>query len=233
MICRQTSSTSLALMPGRTARGAGGLGRLDDLEDAGQLALGVRVDAEGARHVGAVALEGGAEVDDDGVAAGDAPAARVVVRLGRVLAGGDDRLEGGALGAAAAHRRIELEGEVLLGDALAHQRQHLEQRGVGDGGGPLHAGDLGRVLDLAQRLDGVGRSGRAGRRRGGRPRCAAPLHETSSASRPMRAAPARREQRSGPPARCSAAGPMVMSTCRPRRPARPAPPTACGSGRRS
>ena len=37
------------------------------------------------------------------------------------------------------------------------QGQHLEERGVGDGGGPLHAGDLRRVLDLAQRLDRVAR----------------------------------------------------------------------------
>ena len=87
----------------------------------------------------------------------DASAARVVVRLGRVLARGDDRLEGGALGAATPHGRIELEREVLLGHALAHERQHLEKRGVGDGGGALHAGDLGRVLAGAQGLDGVGR----------------------------------------------------------------------------
>ena len=64
------------------------------------------------------------------------------MRLGRVLTRRDDRLEGGALGAAPAHGGVELQGEVLLGDALAHERQHLEQGGVGDGGGPLHAGDL-------------------------------------------------------------------------------------------
>src|SRR5580658_4990817 len=121
--------------------GPGRLGRLDDVEDAGQLAFRLGVDAEGPGHVGAVALERGAEVDDHRVSPVDAPGARVVVRLGRVLAGGDDRLEGRALGPAAPHCRVELQGEVLLGDPLAHEREHLEQRGVGDGGGTLHAGD--------------------------------------------------------------------------------------------
>src|ERR1700728_1660942 len=45
--------------------GAGGLGGLDDVEDAGQLPFRLGVDAEGPGHVGAVALEGGAEVDHD------------------------------------------------------------------------------------------------------------------------------------------------------------------------
>ena len=51
---------------------AGRLGHADDVEDARELAFGVLSDAEGPRHVGAIALEGGAEVDDDGVAAVDA-----------------------------------------------------------------------------------------------------------------------------------------------------------------
>src|ERR1700677_2630220 len=78
--------------------GAGGLGGLDDGEDAGPLPFRLGVDTEGPRHVGAVALEGGPEVDHHGVSPVDAPGTRVVVRLRRVLAGGDDRLEGGAVG---------------------------------------------------------------------------------------------------------------------------------------
>ena len=46
----------------------------------------------------------------------------------------------------------------------AIMRQHLVEGGVGDGGGPLHAGDLGRVLDLAQRLDRVRGRDQLGRR---------------------------------------------------------------------
>src|SRR5580693_1352305 len=42
--------------------GAGRLGCLDDFKNASELAGGVLVDAERARHVGAIALEGGAEV---------------------------------------------------------------------------------------------------------------------------------------------------------------------------
>src|SRR5580698_10289642 len=53
--------------------GAGGLGRLDDSEDAGQLAFRLGVDAEGTGHVGAVALERRAEVDHHGVSPVDTP----------------------------------------------------------------------------------------------------------------------------------------------------------------
>src|ERR1700727_2793055 len=60
------ASADVVGLPWRDARphrgGAGGLGRLHDVEDARQLALGVAVHAEGAGHVGAVPLEGGAEV---------------------------------------------------------------------------------------------------------------------------------------------------------------------------
>src|SRR5580704_12105730 len=140
---------------GADGLGAGGLRLADDGEDAGQLAIRFRIDAEGAGHVGAVALEGGAEVDHDGVAPVDGARTGVVVGLGRVLARRDDRLEGGALCAAAAHGGVQLEGEVLLADALAHERQHLEEGGVGDGGGSLHPGDLGGVLSLPEGLDRV------------------------------------------------------------------------------
>src|ERR1700683_581869 len=97
--------------------GAGGLGRAHDLEDAGQLAFGVLTHAERPRHVRAVALEGGAEVDDDGVAGIDGPSAGVVVRLGRVLPRSHDGVEGGALGPTAPHGRGELPGGSLLGHA--------------------------------------------------------------------------------------------------------------------
>ncbi len=105
--------------------------------------------------------------------------------------GGDDGLEGGALGAAAAHGGVELEGEVLLGDALAHEREDLEQGGVGDGGGPLHAGDLRRVLDArgAPRPHWTWATSLSPPTSVG-PGRAAPLQVTLSASRPMRAAAA-------------------------------------------
>ena len=45
---------------------------------------------------------------------------------------------------------------MLLGHALAHEWEHLEERGVGDGRRTLHAGDLRGVLPLPQRLDRVG-----------------------------------------------------------------------------
>ena len=69
---------------------------------------------------------------------------------------GHDRLERGALGSAPTHRRIELQREVLFGDALPQERQHLEERGVGDGGGALHARDLRLVLAGSEGLHLVG-----------------------------------------------------------------------------
>src|SRR5271169_375557 len=76
------------LLGGDAGAHRGGARRLrlaDDFEDAGQLALGFRIDTEGAGHVGSIALEGCAEVDHDGVAHLDASRTRVVVGLGRVL----------------------------------------------------------------------------------------------------------------------------------------------------
>ena len=109
----------LGPMPGRTAATPAACDVADDVEDAGQLALGFGADAERPRHVRAVPLEGGAEVDDDGIApARCAGEPGSVVGLGRVLAGGDDRLEGGALRPAPTHGGVERQGELLLGHVL-------------------------------------------------------------------------------------------------------------------
>ena len=160
------------------------------------------------------------------------PGTGVVVRLGRVLTGGDDRLEGGALGPAPAHGGVELEGEVLLGDALAHQREHLEEGGVGDGGGSLHAGDLGGVLALAERLDRVG---------GGHERVAVedvgpgPLPRSSvtlPASSPMRPLPAGAERGPGGLALLGHGADGDVDLGGGTGPLAPARPTGCGSGRR-
>ena len=80
--------------------GTGRLGRLHDVEDARQLALGLGVDAEGPRHVRAVPLECGAEVHHHGVAPPDVSVARPVMGLRRVLPAGHDGVERRALGTA-------------------------------------------------------------------------------------------------------------------------------------
>ena len=117
MICRQTSSTSLALTPGRTAAAPAAWDVADHVEDAGQLALGlgVRRRTSGSCRSG-TPRRWRRSRPRRGRRASMRRGARVVVRLGRVLAGGHDRLEGRALGAAPAHGRVELEREVLLGD---------------------------------------------------------------------------------------------------------------------
>ena len=188
MIARQTSSTSLAAMPGPHRGGAGRLRRPHDVEDAGQLALGLGVDAERARHVGAVALEGGAEVDHHRVAPRDAAA-----RRGGGAAWPSSRRRPRSSRRRCSRRRRGAWPCRAPGRSAPRSRprlmsgQHLEQRGVGDGGGPLHAGDLRRVLDLAQRLDRVRGGDQLGRRSAGRPRPRWPLQVTLSASSPMRA----------------------------------------------
>ena len=86
-----------------------------------------------------------------------------MVWLGRVLPCRHDGLEGHALGPATAHGRIERQAEFLLGHPFRHHGQHLVEGGIGDGGGALHAGDLGLVLHLTQGLDGVGGGHQLGR----------------------------------------------------------------------
>ena len=127
----------------------------DDVEDAGQLAVGLGADAERAGHVGAVALEGGAEVDDHRVARRIGAVGRAVVGLGRVRAGGDDRLEGRCLGPAPAHGGVERQGELLLGRTrLATSAGSTSPSAASAmAAARCHPGDLAGVLDLAQRLD--------------------------------------------------------------------------------
>ena len=117
-----------------------------------------------------VAVDEGAEVDDDEIALDDAPVVRAVVRKGRVRAGGHDRLEAGPVGPAAAHGEVELGGEGALVDAVAQPVQHLGQGGVGDGGRLLDAGDLGVVLADAQPLDEPVRHDQLGMERAGETR---------------------------------------------------------------
>ena len=95
---------------------AGGLRGPDDLDHPG---LGVverlgPADRDRAGHVGVVAVDERAEVDDDEVAALDARGPTGVwCGPGAVGAGRDDRLEADVVGALAAHLGVELERERL------------------------------------------------------------------------------------------------------------------------
>src|SRR6266545_5101034 len=109
-----------------------------------------------AGHVGAVALDHRAEVEDDQVAAAQRPLARAVVRLGAVLAEGDDRVERRAVAAVAAHADLELPGDLALGHARVEPAEHLGQRLGADPGGLAHRRQLVVVLDLTQLLDQLG-----------------------------------------------------------------------------
>ncbi len=138
--------------PGAHGGHPGGLGRAHHLEDPSQRGLRLAAHAEGASHVGPVTVEDGAEVHHDRVTGDDGARRGAGVGLRRVRARCHDGLEGSVLGPQAAHGGVEGEGHLVLAPALSEQWKHLAQRGVGDGGGTLHAGQLSFVLHLPQRL---------------------------------------------------------------------------------
>src|SRR6185503_4862160 len=107
----------------------------------------------GARAVARVAVEHGAPVDDAQGPGGDLDLARRGVRQRAVGAGGDDRRKGDRLGAHAAHRELDVEGDVALGPAREPAGQHLGERLVGELRGGADAVELLGVLDDAQALD--------------------------------------------------------------------------------
>ncbi len=90
---------------------------------------------EGTGHVAAVAVDLGAEVDDDEVVGFDDPIARTVVRQRGVRARRHDGLEADVVGSAQTHGLIECESERTLGRPLVEHGERREQRLVGDGRG--------------------------------------------------------------------------------------------------
>ena len=233
MIWRQTSSTSLALIAGPHGGGPGRLGLAHHGEDARQLALGVRADAEGARHVGAVALEGGAEVDHHRVAGVDACGPPGWWwGLAEFSPGGDDRLEGGALRPSAAHGGVELEGEVLLGDALGSCSGSTSNSAASAmaaarsmraiSAASLRSRSASTALEVA--------TSRSASSSPAQVRCA--LQLTLSASRPMRPTWPGAERGLGGRALLGHRRRSRCRRARRHRPARPARRTGCGSARR-
>ena len=155
--------------------------------------VGLGADAEGPGHVRAVAVEGGAEVDHHRVAGVDAPR-----RRGGGGAWPSSRpaatmvSKARALGPAAAHGRVEGEGELLLGDrpSASMQRQHLERARRRRWPRPAPCGRLAGVLDLAQRLDHAAGGHQRVARRARSAQAALRAQVTLSASRPTAAAAA-------------------------------------------
>ena len=109
------------------------------------------------RAVRGVAVELRAPVDRDEHAVGDLDVARNRVRQRAVRARGDDRRERRALGAHAAHLRLEIEGDLLLGAPRETAPQHGLERGVREQRRGADARDLLRVLDHPQVLDEAAR----------------------------------------------------------------------------
>ena len=96
---------------------AGELGLEHEVVDP-SLLVGRLADDERAGHVGVVAVDERADVDDHGVALDDRAPAGLVVRAGGVVrTAGDDRVVARAVGAEAAHAVLELVAHVGLGRA--------------------------------------------------------------------------------------------------------------------
>src|SRR5262245_177502 len=133
--------------PGAERLQPGRQGPPDHLVDL-PLALGGRPEHHGPGHVRAVAVHPRAEVQLDQIAGAQRPLARAVVRLGRLLAEGDDRVEGERLGAAAAHPDLQVDGDLELGHAGAQRAEQLVEGLAAEPGRLGDAGDLGLVLDL-------------------------------------------------------------------------------------
>ena len=115
--------------------------------------LGQRPRGEGARAVGAVTVELGARIHDDGLAGFDLPVAGPRVRARAVRAGCDDRLERRGLGAELVEQLVEAPGQVALGPAdeglFGKARIRLARQCCR----PANRLEFRLVLDRAQRLD--------------------------------------------------------------------------------
>jgi hypothetical protein len=100
-----------------------------------------------------VAVEVGAPVDDDERPGRDRLPAGLGVRERAVRAGGDDGRERHPLGAAPAHRDLEVERDVALRASDEAAVDDLGERRVGQPGGGPDRVELGGVLQRAQVLD--------------------------------------------------------------------------------
>src|SRR5580765_151710 len=132
------------------------LGLPDDVMDRAELGRG-RPERDRPRHVGVVAGGERPEVELDDVAFREGPVGRLVVRLGRVLSEGPDRIEREPIGALVLHRRLELARDLLLGHTDGEPIQDHGERRVGDRLGLPDRGALVVVLHRTERLDDVGR----------------------------------------------------------------------------
>ena len=142
----------------------------DGLVGGAQALVGLAQE-HGTRHVRAVAVGTGPEIEHDALARLEQRGARYGVGARAVRARGHDGGEREAPGTMAAHEVLQLHMDPL-GHAGAHERDNVRKRGVGDGLGGAQARDLGRLLDgaqveneaarLAQDRDGAGSLGERG-----------------------------------------------------------------------
>ena len=122
---------------------AGQLRREDDVVDAAQL-FGRLAGGEGPRDVAAVTVNARSGVDDHELAGADDALARQRVRLGAVVARGDDGGERLSVRPQAVILGLQVPGHVALRASDEAAGHHGSHRLVGDGAGTPHARDLRR-----------------------------------------------------------------------------------------
>ena len=128
---------------------AGELRREDEFVDGAHL-VGRLTGRERARDVAAVAVNPRAGVDDDQLTGADDALAGQRVRLGAVVAGGDDRAEGLALRPQAVVLGLQVPRHVALRAADKAASGDEADGLVGHRPGPAHQRDLGLILHGTQ-----------------------------------------------------------------------------------
>ncbi|KAF0243534.1 MAG: hypothetical protein FD180_3318 [Planctomycetota bacterium] len=131
-----------------------GVGGGDDVVDRLLLRGEAAARCERPRHIGGVAGDRAARVDEDDVVRGDTAGAGLEVEDRGVRTGADDGAVSGGLGAGAKHRGFELDLQVALRDAGAEDRARLRVPGRGRGHGSRENRELGVVLRAARSVEG-------------------------------------------------------------------------------
>ena len=145
----------------------GGLGRANRVVNAAHV-VGHVADEEGARHVGPIAVDGAAEVEEQDVAALDRRGGGLAVGHRGARAREGDRRERQPIGTPGPEERLELPGDLVLGHARLDELEQVGEAVVGHRAGAADGLELVIGLDQPQRDDLVVHRVEldAGRRRG-------------------------------------------------------------------
>ena len=107
------------------------------------------VDHESSGHVGVIAVNQSAEVDDDRVATVKLATGWVMMRKRGIWPGGNDRREAHIVGTKPAHRSVEFVAKLALGRARHDEWRHIRECSVGNRCSTLNSLEFGKALGSA------------------------------------------------------------------------------------